>query len=253
MTDTITKSVADKFDTYRRMLRAVADGRMRFLLVTGQPGTGKSFDARDVLTQAAREIRGLKVTRYAGRTTPLAFYCALFDHRTTQDIVVFDDCDDAFRNRACVNILKAAADTSEPREISWLSTSKKVPVPKFQFVGRVIIITNHTLKTNTDLAPIIDRAHCFELALTQEERLSRILALLRGIAKQDECYYAVADWITRHGDALHALGRLTIRTGVKATELYRLGEADWERFADMTLLNASGAEKAAASDAVSWE
>lgn len=253
MTDAITKSVADKFDTYRRMLRAVADERMRFLLVTGQPGTGKSFDARDVLTQAAREIPRLRVTRYAGRTTPLAFYKALFDHRTTQDVVVFDDCDDAFRNRDCVNILKAAADTSEPREISWLSTSKKVPVDKFQFAGRVIIITNHTLKTNTDLGPIIDRAHCFELALTQEERLSRILGLLRGIAKQDGPYYAVADWITRHASALHALGRLTIRSAVKAVELHRLGEADWERFAALTLLNDAGAEKAGSDDAVSWE
>jgi hypothetical protein len=225
-----------KFTSYRALVHAVGIGSIRCLLVGGAPGLGKTHECTATLADFGARI---KVTRSAGRTTPLQLYRDLFEGRTVRDVLVFDDCDDAFKNKDCLNILKAAADTRNPREITW-ATSVKSRVPnKFEFAGRLIVITNQPVFDNPTLQPLIDRAHCFELVLNQAERLERILSLLRAIARDEGIYYEVADWITRHQDPLHSLARLTVRTAVKACELARLRHGDWQHLAGVTLLHES--------------
>lgn len=229
-------SVREKFASYTALVEGVAYGRIRFLLAAGGPGLGKTFEATAALERCKQRI-SITVTRNAGRTTPLALYRDLFNNRTTRDVLVFDDCDDAFKNKDCLNILKAAADTRNPRVVSW-STSVKSRVPqRFDFAGRIIIITNRNVFDDVHLAPLVDRAHCFEMSLTRDERLERILSLLRAIARDDAVYFDVADWITRSADTLHALGRLTVRSAVKACELSRLRPGRWTELASLTLLN----------------
>jgi hypothetical protein len=234
MTTTLS-SVAAKFQTYRTLVEAVGTGQIRCLLVCGGPALGKSFEATAALDRLDKWYRQIRVTRSAGRTTPLALYRDLFNYRTTQDVLVFDDCDDAFRNRECLNILKAATDTRNPRVVSWGSTSSRVPAQRFEFAGRIIIITNRKID-DPELSALTDRAHCFELCLSFDERLERILSLLRSIARADAVYYEVSDWVTRNAQALHERGKLTIRTAVKACELSRLSRNDWQQYANATML-----------------
>lgn len=226
----IRDSVEAKFSTYTTLVEAVATGSIRFLTVFGSPGLGKTFEAKATLERSPAKHT---LTRTSGHITPLALYSSLFAHRTIQDVLMFDDCDDVFKNKDCMNILKAAADTHHPRTISWESSSAKVPAPKFQFAGRIILITNVPALDEA----IADRAHCFELALTKDERLYRVLSVLHTIAKTELIFSKVAGWIVHNADKLYTLGRLTIRSAIKACELSRISTFEWEEYAELTLLN----------------
>lgn len=232
-TDNTLSSVQQKFHAYRQLVFAVGTGDLKCLLCAGGAGLGKTFEATAVLAEFGARI---KVTRNAGRTTPLALYRDLFDARTIRDVLLYDDCDEAFANKDCLNLLKAATDTRQPREITWSSSSKLVPCKRFKFSGRIIIITNRAVFADPKLSPLADRAHCFELVLSKEERLERILSLLRSIAKVEVVYFEVSDWITRNADRLHSLDRLTVRSAVKAVELSKINHAEWQDLAALTLL-----------------
>ena len=95
---------------------------------------------------------------FKGTSSPFGLYRALYHHRN--QIVVFDDCDAILKDDVASNILKAALDSYDVREITWMSKStfnpgdmseeeienkiveeSKYP-SKFEFRGQIIFISN---------------------------------------------------------------------------------------------------------------
>lgn len=220
-------SVEAKFKTYKQLLVGVAERRIRHLFVQGSPGLGKSWEAERVFSAK----RGLKYGRSAGHTTPLSLYQALYERRAPNNVLLLDDCDVAFKNEQSMNLLKAATDTREHREVAWHSTSRLVTAQQFEFHGALVVITNEDL-TRPRYAPLLDRVHYYNLEMTVEEKVARIITIMA--ANPKPATDVVVTWLI----ANHArLGeRLTIRTALKALELATLNADSWEELAEATIV-----------------
>lgn len=166
------------FDDLRMYTDMVLEGEMAAFLITGQPGTGKTYNVEQRLKKY-----GLKRDKdwfsFKARSTPAGLYQALYEHNGK--ILLFDDMDSIFKETDAINILKGALDTSEVREIAWLSArpmkgSDGKPLPKkFPFTGRVIFITNLAQKDVDDA--IKTRSFILEVAMSPEDMLQYIEGL----------------------------------------------------------------------------
>lgn len=127
-------------------------GDRNCLLITGGPGTGKSYRVKQTLRENGfKEGYNLKTVK--AHVTPAALYPLLYNFQKEDDIIWIDDADNILNDEVCVNLLKAAADggTEEPSRVSYYSKSDIKdeygdPVPKsFDFKGGIIIITNYSM------------------------------------------------------------------------------------------------------------
>lgn len=168
--------VFSDLETYVNM---VIDGEMFSLILTGQPGVGKSF-----IVMKQLEARGLKRNedffKITGKSTAAGMYISMYEHNGK--ILVYDDCDSVFKDENAVNVLKGGLDTSKLREISWnsaapLKTAGKSSVPKkFDFTGKIIFISNLSKKKIS--GALQSRAFMLEIALSKEDMISRMWTLL---------------------------------------------------------------------------
>lgn len=235
------ESVAQKFKTYRQLLQGLADNRIRHLLVRGGPGLGKSFEADAVFAESAakrvakKDASGprMRYRRFSGHTTPLGLYTSLWNARSARDIAIFDDCDAVWSSEQAFNILKAATDTRTPRTIAWHSSHRAVPVQHFTYEGQVLIITNQLLGGHR-FASLVDRMVTYDLTLTEEERLARVIMVIRSDPRFDLVVDAVTMWLIAHYARLGS--SLTVRTAIKAVELAATNRDKWHELAEATLL-----------------
>jgi len=167
------------FDDLATYVDMVINGAMNSLLLTGQSGVGKSFIVMEQL-----EGHGLKRNedffRITGKTSAAGLYTSLYENN--DKMLIYDDCDSVFKDENAENVLKGALDTSRTREISWnvaaqLKTASKVSIPKkFDFTGKIIFISNVPRKKIN--SAIRSRAFMLEIALSKEDMLTRMWALL---------------------------------------------------------------------------
>jgi hypothetical protein len=132
-------NVATRFSFMEQLVDMVIGGISPSCIITGPGGIGKTYTVA-----AAMERQGYKEGEYVivkGFTTPLGLYRLLHDNRRA--IILFDDCDSAFKEPTALNLLKGALDTTDKRIISW--NSSKLPddiEPMFEFKGRIIFVSN---------------------------------------------------------------------------------------------------------------
>jgi hypothetical protein len=140
------------------------------LVISGPAGIGKSFCIQNNLH--ALEHASSNFVRHAGYARATALFKMLYRAREQGSVILLDDIDSIILDETSLNLLKAATDSSEIREISWGSEYKfededgeSIPL-KFQFEGSIIIITNLDLdamiekgnKISEHLAAIRSRA-----------------------------------------------------------------------------------------------
>lgn len=168
------------FDDLIRYTKMVIKGDQPALLVTGSPGSGKSFIVNRTIKEA-----GLKKDEdwfnFKGKSTAAAMYVSLYEHNGK--LLVFDDCDSIFKDENAVNVLKGALDSSDERDINWgsqgvpLKTSKGEKVPqKFSFTGQVIFITNKSQKSLDEA--IKSRSFVIEVALSPKDMVEYVEKLM---------------------------------------------------------------------------
>lgn len=111
-----------------------------------------------------------------GYSSAKGLYRTLFENK--KKVIVFDDCDAAWKNEVGANLLKAALDSDEARWISWnVEGSANDDLPKrFLFEGRVIFISN--VKSEDFPQPLVTRALRCDVELTIEERFERMRQIL---------------------------------------------------------------------------
>jgi hypothetical protein len=149
-------------------------GRVNSLIIAGEPGSGKTWTVIEELDKA-----GIEYHRYTGGVKSVEDLIRILYNRRDNEVILFDDFDNAWRDKDSSNILKAALDNKEYREITWVNvhaskTMKDIP-PKFQFGSYVIFISN----TSRIDAAVASRSIVVNLTLTNEEMVAKIEKTLK--------------------------------------------------------------------------
>lgn len=155
------EEILDRIGKRVRVMDAITSsviaGDVPSMVVYGAPGVGKSFTIMKALNDAAKAEVDFKFDVIKGSVTAAGLYRALFNQRNG-GIVMLDDSDSIFKDEESLNLLKAALDSSDIRQLSWRKQSRWLEelaeenglrledVQDFEFNGGVIFITNINLK-----------------------------------------------------------------------------------------------------------
>jgi len=150
------------------------------LMIVGPGGTGKTWTVLETLEKENRK-EPQHFIRIPGYASPLGLYTHLYEN--LDKLVVFDDCDAIFKDEHGINILKSVLDTIPKRVVTWRSASTKVPVPKFEFTGQVIFISNMdpSKTTNPHFQALLTRTMTLLVGGSKEELLMHMVSKIREI------------------------------------------------------------------------
>lgn len=221
----LDQRVRRKYARLKELVEGVGKKFINGVAVSGERGLGKSWTIRTVLDAFVNERQIKKIT---GHISPLMVYNTLAENRDEDSIIWFDDCDNAFTDATAMNILKAAMDTSEPRIVSWATTSKLAETPDFRFRGRVIISTNVKLARSPHLAAFLDRIHWCNMFLNLDEKVFKISELAKESTVDPAIVEPVLEWIVDNKDRIGNL--LSLRTFVKVVDLAKFS-TNWRDLA----------------------
>ena len=167
------------FSNLERLTKMVGKGIQPSLVITGSAGTGKTFLVKDTLTKMGLKERN-EFVHFKGRATAAGLFVTLYDN--CDKIIVLDDCDSVFKDPDAVNMLKAALDSYDTRNISYI-TSKPLKdqfgthLPRsFEFTGKIIFISN--LDQSTLDEAIRSRSFVSDISMTTEQMFMRIEGLM---------------------------------------------------------------------------
>jgi hypothetical protein len=242
-----------RFQILTDMTKAVKEGTVRALIVSGPPGVGKSFGVEEVLTRDDLFNQlGERKPKYEivkGAMSALGLYAKLYKYSDSKNVVVFDDCDSVLLDDVSLNILKAALDTSKKRTISWntdsrLLRSEGIP-DKFEFKGGAIFITNikfenvRSKKLQDHLSALESRCHYIDLQMdTDREKTLRIKQIVTdGMLDSYEFEDCAKDEILEFVDANRdRLRELSLRTVLKVADLRKSFPVQWKDMAEVTVM-----------------
>ena len=183
--------VATRFEYLSFLIDMVVSERANSLIITGKGGIGKTFTALQRFEEAGIK-RPDDWWLIKGFTTPKALYSTL--KVQNGKLILFDDCDSAFKDRDGKNVLKGALDSYGERTVSWSTdntvgaispgTGEAGDASQFAFTGRGIFISNLERK-NID-QPLLSRALTIDISLTVDEKLQWIEHNLLNLCKEDE-------------------------------------------------------------------
>ena len=139
-TSTEIKDPETMYGHMAQLVDMVAKNQIRSLLITGSPGSGKTFSIMQVI-EKNNLLKNKDYVKLSGKASPVEIYKTLFMFREG-GLIIFDDLDSMWRNEDATNILKAALDTSPVREISWASAQtinvSRMPDDKRQELFKMI-------------------------------------------------------------------------------------------------------------------
>ena len=185
----ILARLGERFEILDEMTKAVRQGDIRAMIVSGPPGVGKSYGVEAQLQKAdlfnTLAERKPKFEVVKGAMSALGLYAKLYEFSAEGNVVVFDDCDSILMEDLSLNILKGALDSSARRFIAWntdsrLLRSEGIP-DRFEFKGAAIFITNikfehvKSKRLRDHLDALESRCHYIELQMdTAREKILRI-------------------------------------------------------------------------------
>lgn len=188
--------VAQLFKDLDHLVVSVIRGLDNSLIITGSAGVGKTTAVKKNMEKFGLE-KGRDWRLIKGKSTALGLYRTFYHHRD-DTILVFDDCDSVFRTEDSRNLLKAALDTEDVREVTWLSSNtfnpagmsevdihkmlQKGKIPQyFEMTSRVIFVTNITrdeILSEKKMAAIVSRSKSIDITLSDDQMLEHIEKLL---------------------------------------------------------------------------
>lgn len=192
--DEIYQRLGERFEILDQMTKAVKDGQIRAMIVSGPPGVGKSFGVEKVLLKSELfNILAEKKPKFEvvkGAMSSIGLYSKLYEFAAEGNVVVFDDCDSILMEDLSLNILKGALDSGSRRFISWNTDSRILRsegIPdRFEFKGAAIFITNikfehvRSKKLRDHLDALESRCHYIDLQMdTSREKILRIKQVVK--------------------------------------------------------------------------
>jgi hypothetical protein len=253
----IKSRLRDRFQILTDMTKAVKQGIVRAMIVSGPPGVGKSFGVEEVLqkddlfnTLSERKPR-YEIVK--GAMSAIGLYAKLYEFSKKGNVVVFDDCDSILMEDLSLNILKGALDSSKRRFISWNTDSRILRsegIPdRFEFCGSAIFITNikfdlvRSKKLRAHLEALESRCHYIDLEMSSNrEKILRIEQIvddgmlddrdnLDDVGKKE-----VVQFIVDNQDKLR---EISLRSVMKVADLRESFPSNWKAMAQTTILRRS--------------
>ncbi len=250
----IVDRLRERFQILTDMTKAVKQGLVRAMIVSGPPGVGKSFGVEEVLQKddlfntLAEKKPKYEIVK--GAMSAIGLYAKLYEFSKKGNVVVFDDCDSILMEDLSLNILKGALDSSKRRFISWNTDSRILRsegIPdRFEFCGAAIFITNikfehvRSKKLRDHLDALESRCHYIDLQMdTNREKILRIKQIVKDgmlddrdgltpVAKDE-----VVDFIIAKQDKLR---ELSLRMVLKIADLRESFPSNWQAMATTTCM-----------------
>jgi hypothetical protein len=238
--------IDDTFTSLSLLADAAAKKKIRALIVSGSPGTGKTYEVMRAVQNEEKANKKFYFKVVKGTISPIALYMELYEAR--DGVLVLDDCDEAFTENESLQLLKAATESTKKRLVSYRKMSQALAdyeIPnQFIFNGCVIVLTNTNLeearKAKQDhYSAIVSRSHYLNAVLaTDREKLIRIRSVITksNILANflDKKFHAeIIAFIDKYHNCFR---ELSIRTVVKIAELRAAFDENWEIIARGTLL-----------------
>jgi hypothetical protein len=249
----IVERLRERFEILTEMTKAVKQGDVRAMIVSGPPGVGKSFGVEEVLSKDDLfDKLGARKPRYEivkGAMSALGLYAKLYEFSDPKSVLVFDDCDSILMEDLSLNILKGALDSSKKRYIAWntdsrLLRSEGIP-DRFEFKGAAIFITNikfehvKSKRLRDHLDALESRCHYIDLQMdTEREKILRIKQIVGdGMLDEYEFEPCVVDEIVEFIDANKTrLRELSLRMVLKIADLRKSFPTSWTAMAKTTCM-----------------
>ena len=238
------------FDDLKDIIYMVATGIKKSVVVTGMPGIGKTYTVTQHLEAMGKHKNDSDgYVTFKGTSTPFGLYKALYYHRN--QIIVFDDCDSIFGDKVASNILKAALDSYDVREISWMSSNTFNPTDmspeeidemvvkeqkfpnKFEFHGAVIFISNlHKSKIEP---AVISRSMTIDITLEAKDVFRRMETILADIEPDVSMAIKkeVLDFMKTEYDEKVTGNQANMRTLLDGIACKRSGSPNWKRIVSL--------------------
>lgn len=219
------------FDDMNNLTTMVAKDISPSLVITGQPGLGKTFNVTKTLAGLGFK-ENENFVHVKGRCTAAGMFITLFEN--SDKLIIFDDCDSVFKDGDAVNLLKGALDSYDKRVITWM-TAKGLKdqdgemLPRsFNFTGKIIFISNLPI-AKVDSA-IRSRSFVLDISLTPQQLMKRMRDLLNVVEPDVD--------LKIKKDALSALNaafkkfegvELNFRSLIKAIRIRQMGFTNWRQ------------------------
>ena len=250
----ILARLGERFEILDEMTKAVKQGDVRAMIVSGPPGVGKSFGVERVLQKAdlfntlAEKKPKFEIVK--GAMSALGLYAKLYEFSAAGNVVVFDDCDSILMEDLSLNILKGALDSSERRFIAWntdsrLLRSEGIP-DRFEFKGAAIFITNikfehvKSKRLRDHLDALESRCHYIDLQMdTQREKILRIKQVVETCGMLDRFDFdqiqkdEIVAFVETNQDKLR---ELSLRMVLKLADLRKSFPKSWTAMAKTTCM-----------------
>jgi ATPase family protein associated with various cellular activities (AAA) len=255
----IEEAINNHFALADMITTTVIDGDSKAMILSGNPGIGKTYTVEYMLENAA-EQGDIEFTVAKGYSRPTGLFKLLYMNRMKHQILLIDDMDSVFGDTDGLNLLKAALDTTKRRDISWLTEREMTTpdgevIPKtFLYEGRIIFITNLDFereiqrhgKIAEHLTALMSRCDYVDLNLrTQRELMIRIRSVVRNTeivstTLNDHEINIILQYIEEH---MEHMRELSLRMVVKLRDKMLAARGDLHRFkmmADGTVLRKHG-------------
>ena len=249
--------LGERFEILDQMTKAVKDGQIRAMIVSGPPGVGKSFGVEKVLLKSELfNILAEKKPKFEvvkGAMSSIGLYSKLYEFSAEGNVVVFDDCDSILMEDLSLNILKGALDSGSRRYISWNTDSRILRsegIPdRFEFKGAAIFITNikfehvRSKKLRDHLDALESRCHYIDLQMdTNREKILRIKQVVKQgqMLERYEFEPCVEDelieFVEKNQDRLR---ELSLRMVLKIADLRKGFPLNWNAMVKTTCMKRS--------------
>lgn len=241
----ILADIANRFGALDDMAYGVVSGHYRALIVSGNPGIGKTYTLEKILSGASG-LGGFTFKAVHGFTRATGLYQLLYENSAPGSVLLLDDCDSVFGDETSLNILKAALDTTKTREVSWYSEHNLKDedgneLPKhFEYNGAIIFVTNldfdRAMRSSGRLGPhleaLISRSYYLDLNMRSERYL---MSRLAHVVRNSEMLTAL-NMTTEQGEKIltyiaekkKQLREVSLRTVVKLANIIKASNSDEE-------------------------
>lgn len=245
----------DSFSVLETMTESVAAGEITGLVVYGPAGVGKTYNIIKRLEDFNSHMEdlvegfGINYEMYKGYMTTIALYKLLYKFRHEGNVLVLDDIDTVFGDLESLNLLKAALDTTDVREVSYNAESNALNsegIPKkFQFNGSIILATNINFekargKLRPHLDAIVSRCHYLDLSIETDEdkfmwlyeiAINKGMLVKNGLSEKQAI--EVVNFINNHKAKMR---ELSLRMVLKVADLYKAHGSKWKTMAKITCM-----------------
>jgi len=246
-----------RFEILNEMTEAVAQKKVRAMIVSGPPGIGKSYGVETTLEKYSTfdDIAGSKrkFEVVKGAMSAVGLYKKLYEHADAGHVVCFDDCDAILYDDLSLNLLKAALDTGRKRTLHWNTESSALRnegVPNsFEFNGGVVFITNvkfdnvKSKKLRDHLEALQSRCHYLDLTIdSMRDRMLRIKQICRQgmLDKYNMDQETQADLVQFVFDNKANLREISLRMVLKIADLWKMAPDKYKQLAQQTCMRPGG-------------